>query len=226
MNAMNHINRLIVIVLALLLIAAPVALLLIILGVLPASALQGAVGSLGSIPGAITVAGPIIGIAGVVLALIALVLLLLQLRVKLRGKVKHVYLQRDAGKETWFTANGATSLVEGAAKEAGSLSPKASVKPYKKSYRFSCKIEAPSSVPLTELIAGVRHNIQRVLEYQEVSARSVEVILQGVRETEDDNGAGNSGRGEFGRQAESGTATSYTKTNAQTSERNTATAAS
>lgn len=222
MNAMNFINRTIMIVLALLLIAAPVALLLVILGILPTSILQSAVGSLGALPGAVTAAGPVIGVAGVILALAALVLLLLELRVKLGGKVKHLYVRREAGRETRFTAKGATSLVEGAAREAGALSPRASVKPFKKSHRFSCKIGAPASADLTELAASVRQNIQRALEYQEIPAKSVEVILQNVRETTDSRGSGAESRSQPGSRNEAGTAGS----DAPTPDRDTATTSS
>lgn len=219
---MNAVNRIIMIVLALLLIAAPVALFLTILGILPTSILQDAVGSLAALPDAITAAGPILGVAGVILALIALVLLLLELRVRLRGKVKHLYVQRDAGRKTRLTAKGATSLVEGAAREAGALSPKATVKPLGKSYRFSCKVSAPTSANLTELAASVRQNIQRVLEHQEISAKSVEVILQGVQEATENSGSEASSRGETGGQNDSGAASS----DAQTSDRGAATASS
>lgn len=219
---MNFINRIIMIVLALALIVAPVALFLMILGILPASILQDAVGALGTLPGAVSAAGQIVGVAGILLALVALVLLLLELRMKLRPKVKHLYVQRDAGRETRLTDKGATSLVEGAAREAGALSPKVSLKRFKKSYRFSCKISAPASADLTGLAAGVRQNIQRVLEYQEISARSVEVLLQGVQEATQSSGGGASSQSEATSRDEAGAASLAS----QGSDRGAATAAS
>jgi hypothetical protein len=181
---MNALNRLIMLALALLLVVVPVLLLLVAFGVFPTGVVDGytryqsglralgglSVSDLGG--GAQTVAG----IAGVVVALVALLLLLRELKFWRKG-VSNIVIDGTPGKEIRLEARAARALVEGAAREAGATSPKATLSPAKSAYNVSCAVGAPASSDFTGLAARSRENISKVLYSQNVSVKNVEVTV-------------------------------------------------
>ncbi|MBA2442018.1 MAG: hypothetical protein H0V53_06385 [Rubrobacter sp.] len=178
---MNAFNRIVMLVIALLLVGVPVLLLLIAFGVLPAGPLGAMTGALGGLPDALSApgAGPVVGIAGVLVALVALFLLLWELKPGPRA-ARQVALQEEPGTNTHVTAKAVKSLTEGAAREAGAASPKASLASRKGSYAVFCDLQIPSGEHFTEVAARAREEIQRVLEDQEVPVREVEVTVKGT----------------------------------------------
>jgi hypothetical protein len=178
---MNALNRLIMLALALLLVVVPVLLLLVAFGVFPTGVVDGytryqsglralggpSVSDLGG--GAQTVAG----IAGVV---VALLLLLRELKFWRKG-VSNIVIDGTPGKEIRLEARAARALVEGAAREAGATSPKATLSPAKSAYNVSCAVGAPASSDFTGLAARSRENISKVLYSQNVSVKNVEVTV-------------------------------------------------
>jgi hypothetical protein len=178
---MNALNRLIMLALALLLVVVPVLLLLVAFGVFPTGVVDGytryqsglralgglSVSDLGG--GAQTVAG----IAGVV---VALLLLLRELKFWRKG-VSNIVIDGTPGKEIRLEARTARALVEGAAREAGATSPKATLSPAKSAHNVSCAVGAPASSDFTGLAARSRENISKVLYSQNVSVKNVEVTV-------------------------------------------------
>lgn len=181
---MNVLNRLIMLVIALLLLGVPVLLLLIAFGLLPAGPLSGAAGALGNLPQAIENAGSqtrvIAGVASALVAILALVLFLRELAVLIPQTASILFVNREAGRETRITPKAVKALTEGAAQEAGALSPSASLASRRDEYNISCRIRAASTSDVSELAAQTRDNIQRVLESQDVPVRDVEVTVQGT----------------------------------------------
>ncbi len=184
---MNGFNRLAMIVIALLMIAVPVLLLFVVLGVIPASLLnqytgyQSGVEALGglSLSGASTLARVIILVASIIVALVALILLLRELTFG-RRVASSTTIQDDPGRETRLTAKAVKSLAEGAAREAGAASPSASLASEKKAYRVFCDIKVPDSGNFTEVASRAKENIRTTLENQGVSVRDVEVTVKGA----------------------------------------------
>jgi hypothetical protein len=182
---MNALNRLIMLVAALLLVAVPALLLLVAFGVIPPGVADGYTGYRSGLRalGGLSVsdlggsAQTVAGIAGVVVALVALLLLLRELKFWRRG-VPSVVVDATPGKETRLEAKAALALVEGAAREAGAASPKAALSPAKGAYSVSCSVGAPTSSDFAELAARARENISKVLESQNVSVRNVEVTVK------------------------------------------------
>jgi hypothetical protein len=181
---MNALNRLIMLALALLLVAVPVLLLLVASGVIPTGVVDGYTGyqsglralgglSVSDLGGAQTVAG----ITGVVVALVALLLLSRELKFWSKG-VSNIVIDGTLGKEIRLEARAARALVEGAAREAGATSPKATLSPAKSAYNVSCAVGAPASSDFTGLAARARENISKVLYSQTVSVKNVEVTVK------------------------------------------------
>lgn len=181
---MNALNRLLMLVIALLLVAAPVLLLLVAFGIVPTDVADQYTGyrnglrALGSLSVSdLGSAGTIAGIVGVFVALMALIPLLRELKFWRKG-VRNVVIDGSAGKEVRLEAGAARELVEGAAREAGAVSPKASLSSGKRSYRVSCSIEAPASSNFTELASRVRENIRKTLESQNVALKDAQVTVR------------------------------------------------
>lgn len=184
---MNAFNRLVMLIIALLLLVVPVALLLVGLGVIPAqlantyTGYQSAAGSLGgfSVSSLSNTGRVIAGVASALVALIALILIFRELTPR-RRPAKQALLNREAGRETRITAKGISSLASGAAREAGSISPKVSLYSRKAAYKIDCKITAPESSNYTSVAERARDKIGQVLDEQGVPVREVEVTVEGA----------------------------------------------
>ena len=183
---MNAFNRLVMLLIALLLIAVPVLLILMIWAIVPADVVnqytgyRSAVEALGNLSSSAFTTGvrAVIAIAGALLALLALLLLLRELTFG-RRVARNTTLDETPGKETRITASAVKALSESAAREVGAVSPSASLASHNRSYLVSCGIQAPPSGNYTELATRVRSNIRRVLEEQNVPVQDVEVTVRG-----------------------------------------------
>jgi hypothetical protein len=183
----NALNRLILLIVALLLFAVPVVLLLIAFGVIPADVVnqytgyRGAIGALGgfSASSLSTAARVVIAILGALLALIALLLLLRELTFGRRVS-RSTVMDDTPGRETVITTNAVKTLAESAAREVGAESPSASLASDDDSYIVFAGIQVPSSDNYSELAARARENIRRVLEDQRVPVKDVEVTVRGT----------------------------------------------
>lgn len=184
---MNAFNRLVMLILALLLVVVPVLLLLIVFGVLTTSLVNQYTGyesglqALGNLSASAFSTGAriVMGVIGLLVALIALLLLLRELTFG-RTVDKRVVVDETPGRETVLTTSAVKALTEGAAREAGAVSPSASLASQNHSYLVSCGIRVPPSGNYAELTARTRDNIRRVLEGQGVPVRNVEVTAQGT----------------------------------------------
>ncbi|HSL00423.1 MAG TPA: hypothetical protein VK869_08800 [Rubrobacteraceae bacterium] len=183
---MNALNRLVMLLIALLLIAVPVLLILVIWAIVPADVLnqytgyRSAVEAIGNLSSSTFTTGvrAVVAIAGALVALLALLLLLRELTFG-RRVARSTTLDETPGRETRITASAVKTLAESAAREVGAVSPSASLASDDRSYRVSCGIEAPSSGNYTELATRARSNIHRVLEEQNVPVQDVEVTVRG-----------------------------------------------
>jgi hypothetical protein len=160
---MNAFNRLVMLIIALLLIAVPVLLLLVGLGVLPASQVspfyRPALDSLGNLASVFSYdagARTVVGLIGLLVFLVALFLLLKEIPLGRRIS-RRVLIEDEPGRETAITAGAVRQLAE-----------------------VSCDIQVPRSQNFTELATRARENIQRALEEQQVPVREVEVTVQGT----------------------------------------------
>ncbi len=183
---MNFFNRLVMLIIALLLIAVPVLLLLVGLGILPASQVSplyrpvlGSLGNLASIFSYDAGARTVVGLIGLLVFIVALFLLLKEIPLGRRIS-RRVLIEDDPGRETAITAGAVRQLVEAAAREAGAASPTCRLATERRSYEVSCDIRVPRSQNFTELATRTRDNIQRTLEEQQVPVRDVEVTVQGT----------------------------------------------
>ena len=183
---MNFFNRLVMLILALLLIAVPVLLLLVGLGILPASQaspyyrpMLGSLGNLASVFSYDAGARTVVGLIGLLVFIVALFLLLKEIPLGRRIS-RRVLIEDEPGRETAITAGAVRQLVEAAAREAGAASPTCRLATERRSYEVSCDIRVPRSQNFTELATRTRDNIQRALEEQQVPVRDVEVTVQGT----------------------------------------------
>lgn len=184
---MNALNRLILLIVALLLFAVPVVLLLIAYGVISSDVVnqytgyRGAIGALGGFSASsLTLTARIVtAVVGALLALIALLLLLRELTFGRRVS-RSTVMDDTPGRETVITANAVKTLAESAAREVGAESPSASLASDNDSYNVFAGIKVPSSDNYTELAARARENIRRVLEDQGVPVKDVEVTVRGT----------------------------------------------
>jgi hypothetical protein len=183
----NALNRLILLVVALLLVAVPVLLLLINWGLIQADVVdqytryRSAVQALGAFQASAltTAARVVIAVVGALVALIALLLLLRELTLGRRVS-RSTVMEDTPGRETIITANAVKTLAESAAREVGAESPSASLASDGDSYIVFTGIEVPLSENYTELAARARGNIQRVLGDQGVPLKDVEVTVRGT----------------------------------------------
>jgi hypothetical protein len=182
----NFFNRLVMLILALLLIAVPVLLLLVGLGILPASQISpyyrpvlGSLGNLASVFSYDAGARTVVGLIGLLVFIVALFLLLKEIPLGRRIS-RRVLIEDEPGRETAITAGAVRQLVEAAAREAGAASPTCRLATERRSYEVSCDIRVPRSQNFTELATRTRDNIQRALEEQQVPVRDVEVTVQGT----------------------------------------------
>lgn len=188
---MNVFNRLILIIFSLLLIAVPVGLLLIAFGVVSPEQVnaytgyRAALDSLGglSVDAFDTRTRVIAGIASGLVAFFALLLLLRELTFG-RRVARRAVLEDAPGRETAVSARAVRHLAEGAALEAGALSPRAILTSRNGGYDVACEITAPRTGDLSETAARTRENIRKVLEDQQVPFGDVEVTVRGIERQE------------------------------------------
>jgi hypothetical protein len=183
----NALNRLILLIVALLLVAVPVLLLLMNWGLIQADLVdqytryRTAVQALGGFQASALTSGTrvVIAVVGALVALIALLLLLRELTLGRRVS-RSTVMEDTPGKETIITANAVKSLAESAAREVGAESPSASLASDGDSYIVFTGIQVPLSENYAELAARARGNIQRVLGDQGVPLKDVEVTVTGT----------------------------------------------
>ena len=184
---MNALNRLILLIVALLLVAVPVLLLLMNWGFIQADVVdqytgyRGAVRAIGDFQASTlsTAARVVIAVVGALVALIALLLVLRELTLGRRVS-RSTVMDDTPGRETIITANAVMTLAESAAREVGAESPSASLASDGNSYVVLTGIQVPSSDNYTDLAARARGNIQRVLRDQGVPLKDVEVTVRGT----------------------------------------------
>ena len=187
---MNAFNRLVMLIIALLLVAVPVLLLLIGVGILPASQVSpyyrpvlDSLGNLASVFSYDAGARTVVGLVGLLVFLVALFLLLKEIPLGRRIS-RRVLIEDEPGRETAITAGAVRQLAEAAARAAGADSPTCRLATERRNYAVSCDIRAPRSQNFTELATRARDNIQRALEEQQVPVRDVEVTVQGTASQE------------------------------------------
>ena len=184
---MNALNRLILLIVALLLVAVPVLLLLMNWGFIQADVVdqytgyRGAVRAIGDFQASTlsTAARVVIAVVGALVALIALLLVLRELTLGRRVS-RSTVMDDTPGRETIITANAVMTLAESAAREVGAESPSASLASDGDSYVVFTGIQVPASDNYTDLAARVRGNIQRVLQDQGVPLKDVQVTVRGT----------------------------------------------
>jgi hypothetical protein len=183
----NALNRLILLIVALLLVAVPVLLLLMNWGFIQADVVdqytgyRGAVRAIGDFQASTlsTAARVVIAVVGTLVALIALLLVLRELTLGRRVS-RSTVMDDTPGRETIITANAVMTLAESAAREVGAESPYASLASDGDSYVVFTGIQVPASDNYTDLAARVRGNIQRVLQDQGVPLKDVQVTVRGT----------------------------------------------
>jgi hypothetical protein len=183
----NALNRLILLIVALLLVAVPVLLLLMNWGFIQADVVdqytgyRGAVRAIGDFQASTLTTGArvVIAVVGALVALIALLLLLRELTLGRRVS-RSTVMDDTPGRETIITANAVMTLAESAAREVGAESPSASLASDGDSYVVFTGIQVPASDNYTDLAARVRGNIQRVLQDQGVPLKDVQVTVRGT----------------------------------------------
>jgi hypothetical protein len=177
-------------IIALLLVAVPVLMLLIGVGILPASQVSpyyrpvlDSLGNLASVFSYDAGARTVVGLVGLLVFLVALFLLLKEIPLGRRIS-RRVLIEDEPGRETAITAGAVRQLAEAAARAAGADSPTCRLATERSNYAVSCDIRAPRSQNFTELATRARDNIQRALEEQQVPVRDVEVTVQGTASQE------------------------------------------
>jgi hypothetical protein len=183
----NAFNRLILLIMALLLVAVPLLLLLMNLGVIQADVIdqytgyRGAVQALGDFQASSLTTGAraVIAVVGALVALIALLLLLRELTLGRRVS-RSTVMDDTPGRETVITANAVKTLAESAAREVGAESPSVSLASEGNSYVVFTGIQVPSSDNYTELAGRARENIRSMLGDQGVPVKDVEVTVRGT----------------------------------------------
>jgi hypothetical protein len=183
----NALNRLVLLIVALLLVAVPVLLLLMNWGFIQADVVdqytgyRGAVRAIGDFQASTltTAARVVIAVVGALVALIALLLVLRELTLGRRVS-RSTVMDDTPGRETIITANAVMTLAESAAREVGAESPSTSLASDGDSYVVFTGIQVPASDNYTDLAARARGNIQRVLQDQGVPLKDVEVTVRGT----------------------------------------------
>ena len=190
---MNALNRLFMILVALLMIIIPVVMLLVAFGVISASLVdqytnyQVALSSLGNLSVS-SFSQQILTIIGIISALVALIALILLLRELSFGRrvVRDAVVEGEAGQETKITSGAIKTLVEGAARKSGAASPRVNLESVGESYKVDCRVAVPESdagsdgFNFTELASRTQENIREAMERYNVSYREVEVTVQGT----------------------------------------------
>ena len=185
---MNAVNRLLMLIVALLWVTVPVLLLLVGFSVVPAGDVDEYTGyrhtldalSVLSVSDITPRVRIIAGIMGALVALVALLLLLLELTFW-RPVASRALVDNTPGRETTITAHAVRRLAEGAAREAGAVLPNCYLASKDRGYHVSCNLQVPHrSQNFAELAVRAQKNIQGVLEEQRVPVKDVEVTVQGT----------------------------------------------
>lgn len=193
---MNALNRLVMLIIALLLLLVPVLILLVGFGVISSqlantyTGYQTAASAIGnfSLSNLSNTVSIIAGVASALVTLVALILIFRELTPPGRRTAKRIILNEEAGKETRLTSKAVGSLAAGAAREAGGLSPNVSLYSGKKAYRVGCKITTPESSNYTGVAERVRDRIRQVMDDQSVPVKEIQVTVEGIAS---DSGAQN-----------------------------------
>lgn len=177
------------ILVALLMVVVPVVMLLVAFGALSADLVNQYTGYQSALEwlGNLSVSDfdqQVLTVAGIVSALVALVAFILLLRELSFGRrvAKNAIAEDTPGQETVITAGAIKTLVEGAARKAGAVSPRVSLESVGNSYNVDCWISVPSSddFNFTELASRTRENIRSALERYSVSYKEIEVTVRGT----------------------------------------------
>ncbi|MBV9454648.1 MAG: hypothetical protein JOZ19_11095 [Rubrobacter sp.] len=185
---MNALNRLLMLIIALLVVTVPVLLLLVGFSVIPAEEIDEYTGYRNTLDAlsvlSVSDITPRVRIvAGIIGALVALVALFLLMRELAFGRpvARKALVDDTPGRETTITAHAVRRLAEGAAREAGAVSPNCYLASKDRGYHVSCNLRVPDrSQNFAELAARAQKNIQDVLEEQRVPVKDVEVTVQGT----------------------------------------------
>ncbi|MEW6638115.1 MAG: hypothetical protein AB1425_15015 [Actinomycetota bacterium] len=183
---MNAFNRIVMLILAILLLAVPVLIILVAVGVIPPevadryTGYRSAVEALGGLSAQdlTMTARVVIAVVGALVALIALLLLLRELTFG-RRVARSATIQDEPGKETVITARAVRALAEGAAREAGAADPSVSLSSEKGPYEVMCGIRVPPSGNYSEIATRTRESVFSALQRQNVPVKDVEVTVQG-----------------------------------------------
>lgn len=187
---MNALNRLFMILVALLMVAVPVTMLLVAFGVISAEVVdqytnyRGALSALGDLSVS-DFDQQVLTVAGIVSALVALIAFILLLRELSFGRrvVKNAIVEATPGQETVITSGALKTLVAGAARRAGAASPKVYLESVGQSYNVDCRITVPATTDgfnFTELASRTRGNIQDAMDRYSVSYKEVEITVRGT----------------------------------------------
>jgi hypothetical protein len=186
---LNALNRLFMILVALLMIVIPVVMLLVAFGVISEDFVnqytnyQGALQALGNLSLS-DFSRQVLTIIGIVSALVALIAFILLLRELSFGRrvVKNAIVEDTPGQETEITSGAIKTLVEGAARRAGAASPKVYLEYVGQSYNVDCRIAVPASdgFNFTELASRTRQNIQESMERYSLPYKEVEITVRGT----------------------------------------------
>lgn len=184
---MNAFNRLIMLIIALLILVVPVVMLLVAFGVIPADLInqytnyRGGLQALGNLQLSdfTQQVRTIIAIVSALVALIAFILLLRELTFG-RRLTKGVTVEGTPGHETVIKTSAVSSLVEGAARQAGAVPANVSLSSKGDAYNVYCRIRVPESGNFSEIATRTRENIQSALDRYSVAYREVEVTVQGT----------------------------------------------
>lgn len=184
---MNALNRLLLLIISLLLIAVPVLLLLVHFGVIPTGLVetytryQTGLDLLGSVSESAfdQRVRTIAGIAGGLVALVSLLLLMRELTFG-RRMIRNTVVQDTPGKEIRVTSGAVRALAEAAARDVGAVSPSVALRSTRRAYTVYCGVQAPRSSNRTQIASRARENIRQALESQNVPVRDVEITVQGT----------------------------------------------
>jgi hypothetical protein len=121
----------------------------------------------------------LVGGIGLLVALVALFLILREVSLG-RRIARRALVDDTPGRETAVTARAVRNLAEGAAREAGAISPTCYLASKKRRYDVSCNVLVPKARDFTELAASVQQNIRKILDEQQVPVKDVEVTVQGT----------------------------------------------
>lgn len=185
---MNALNRLIMLIIALLMVAIPVVMLLVAFGAISADLInqytnyRGGLQALGNlqISDFTQQVRTIIAVASALVILIAFILLLRELTFG-RRLARDVVVEDTPGQETVIKTSAVSSLVEGAARQAGAEPSRVSLSSEGNAYNINCKINVPESGNFSEVSVRTRENIRSALDRYNVAHKEVEVTVQGIK---------------------------------------------